>query len=37
LSLERCKRCGIVACCGNVVHVKCDDGENVNGAEDVDA
>jgi hypothetical protein len=37
LSLERCKPCGIVAGCGNVVHVKCDHGENVTGAEGVDA
>jgi hypothetical protein len=37
LSLERCKPCGIIACCGNVVDVHYDHGEDVTGAEDVDA
>jgi hypothetical protein len=37
LSLERCKPRGIIARCGNLVHVKCDHGEDVTGAEDVDA
>jgi hypothetical protein len=37
LMLERCKPCGIVACCGNVVHAKCFHGESVTGAEGVDA
>jgi hypothetical protein len=37
LSLERCKPCGIIARCGNIVHVKWDHGEDVTGAEDVDA
>jgi hypothetical protein len=37
LSLERCKSCGVVAGCGNVVHVKCDNGEHIIVAEDVDA
>jgi hypothetical protein len=37
LSLERCKPCGIIASCGNVIDVQCDHGENVTGAEDVDA
>jgi hypothetical protein len=35
LSLKRCKLCGIIACCGSVVHVKCDHGENVTDVEDV--
>jgi hypothetical protein len=37
LSLERSKPCGIIAGCGNVVHVECDHGEHVTGAEDVNA
>jgi hypothetical protein len=37
LSLDRCKPRGIIAGCGNVVHVKCDHGEDMTGAEDVDA
>jgi hypothetical protein len=31
------KPCGIIAGCGNVIDVKCDHGEDVTGAEDVDA
>jgi hypothetical protein len=37
LSLERCKPCGVIACYGSIVHVKCDHGEDVTSAEDVDA
>jgi hypothetical protein len=37
LSLERCKPCGIIAGRANTVHSKCDHGEDVTGAEDVDA
>jgi hypothetical protein len=44
LSLERCKQGGIIVGCGNVVHVECDvidvhrdHGEDVTGAEYVDA
>jgi hypothetical protein len=36
LRLERCKPSGIIACCGNVVHVECDHSENVTSAENVD-
>jgi hypothetical protein len=37
LGFERCKPCGIIAGCGNVIDVQCDNGEYVTGAEDVDA
>jgi hypothetical protein len=37
LCLERCKPCGIIASCRNVIHVHRDHGEHVTGADDVDA
>jgi hypothetical protein len=37
LGFERCKSCGIIVGCRNIVYEKCDHGEDVTGAEDVDA
>jgi hypothetical protein len=37
LGSERCKSCGIIVGCGNIVRVKCDHGEDVTGTEDIDA
>jgi hypothetical protein len=37
LGLERCKPCGMIACCTDVIDVQRDHGEDVTGAEDVDA
>jgi hypothetical protein len=37
VSLERCKPCGIISGFGNVIHVQCDHGEHVTGAENVNA
>jgi hypothetical protein len=37
LILKRCKPSIIIVGCGSVVHVECDHGEDVSGAEDVDA
>jgi hypothetical protein len=37
LGLERCKPCGVIAGRGNVIHIKCDHGEDGTGAKGVDA